>query len=720
MSSVQEISQVDTQPANNANISPVRYQAQLLTALRTRDLNSFSQLLQQAAVDADGFCLELACRNADCTDFVKLLLQHGADPNTLNPILQETPLHIAAELGYYQTLQLLLHDARINVNALNGSHQTALHAVVNKCGQACNEDDVARYRQCVDLLLDWPSNVKEWTTGTADHQQPLDVNTADWLGNTALHYAAQSKDQYIVLTLLEHGSYIGSINHAGETPISGIDPETLEKFFNTRLKMPSDESLLFKYDFLVPAVDLDSVLMKNNYLSEDADDVMMKLNSPSPEMDPLVQINLSPKLQHLLLHPILSSFIQLKWQLTKKFYYYNVAFYVVFVLLLTFLVVHHYTTANHEETHSCWSSVTVFCFFKIIAFLLLAIFCFCLIVKLMFHFVISPVQYLCKWKNYPQILLTFLVIAVLFSTGEKALTAITLFIAWTRLLLLTGEHPAISLYFQIFKKVSSMFIKYLAWYSFLIIAFSLSFYVLFHDSMTYTSERNTSSTFFHSPFSSLFTTIGISLGGFKTTFLPFNSATGTSHIIFILFTFFVSLVLISIFTGLAVGQIQKVQRKAELVCLQAKVNAVSDIERLLMGNPIYIHLRMRWLYLSRNAVIVWIVKSSVCVWLLCNWLQCSKNLQRKVILFPDSGYEHANIVFPFGSWSKVTCNYSMDHKILRRAADIVQENHETGQQLEYQALLISCDERLKNIEASLVRSEALQESVLQLLSSPRV
>jgi hypothetical protein len=677
-------------------------------------------VLQQAAVNADGFCLELACRNADCTEFVKLLLQHGADPNTLNPVLQETPLHIAAELGYYETLQLLLHDARINVNAQNGSHQTALHIVVSKCGEVCDDDDVARYRQCVGLLLDWPSNVKEWTTGAADLQQPLDVNTVDWLGNTALHYAAQNKDQYTILTLLEHGSYIGSINHAGDMPISGIEPETLEIFFNTRLKMPSDESLLFKYDFLVPAVDLDSVLMKNNFLSEDRDDVMMKLSSPTPEMDPLVHINLSPKLRHLLLHPILSSFIQLKWQLTQKLYYYNVAFYVLFVFLLTFIVVQQYTYAHHEHTPSCSSSLTV-CFFKIIAFFLLAICCFCLIVKLVFHLLISPVQYLCKWQNYPQIILTFLVIIFLFSAWGNALTAITLFVAWTHLLLLTGEHPAISVYFQLFKKVSCTFIKYLAWCSFLLVAFSLSFYALFHNSMTYISERNTSITLFHSPSSSLFTTTGMFVGGFETKFLPFDSDTGTSHIIFILFTFFINFVLISIFTGLAVSQVQKVQRKAELVRLRAKVNAVSDIERMLLGNPLHIHLRMRWLYLSRNAVIVSIVKSSVCMWLLCNWLRCFRNVHRRVILFPDSRYEHANILFPFGSRSKVTCNYTMDHKVLLQAASIVQEKHnETRQQFEYQAMLISCDERLKNIEASLVRSEALQQSVLQLLSSPKV
>lgn len=719
MSSIQGISEVNIQPPNNTSISPLRYQVQLLTALRTRDLNSFSQLLQQAAVEADGFCLELACRNTDCTEYVKLLLQHGADPNTLNPVHQETPLHIVAELGHYEALQILLHDARINVNALTGTHQTALHILVNKCGEAC-DDDIARYRQCLDMLLDWPSNVKEWTTGTADLQQPLDVNTVDWLGNTALHYAAQHKDQYTILTLLEHGSYIGSINHAGDMPVSGIEPETLEKFFNTRLKMPNDESMLFKYDFLVPAVDLYSVLMNSDFLYEDGN-VMMQLHSPSPEMGPLVKINLSRKQRHLLLHPILSSFIQLKWQLAQKFYYYSVAFYVMFVLLLTFITVHYYTSAHKGEIHSCWSSLTALCFLVIIASILLAICCSCLIVKLVLHLLISPVQYLCKWNNYPQIILTFLVITILCSAWGNALTAITLFVAWTRLLLLTGEHPALSVYFKLFKKVSYMLMKYLAWYSFLIVAFSLSFFALFHDSVTYISERNTTSTLFHNPYSSLFTTIGMFVGGFETKFLPFDLDTGISHISFILFTFFVTVVLTCIFIGLAVSQVQKVQRKAELLRLRAKVNVVADIERMLLGNPLHIHLRLRWLYLNHNAVIVWIVKSSLCIWLLCNWSRFFRKLHRSVILFPDTDFEHANILFPFGNRSKVACNYTMNHKVLLQAASIVQEKHnETRQKFEHQAMLMSCDEHLKNIEASLARSEALQQSVLQFLSSPTV
>jgi hypothetical protein len=719
------MSEVDVQPVS---ISQVQYHAQLLAALQTRNLNRFTQLLDQSTVDADSSCLESACREGDCTQFVQQLLQHGVDPNTLNPVLLQTPLHITAELGCYKTLRVLLHDGRIDVNARNGSDQTALHIAVTRCGEACKED-ADKYRQCVGLLLDWPSNVREWTTAVPDFLPSLDVDAVDWLGNTALHYAAQNKDQDTILTLLEHGSYIGSRNYSRHMPVSGIEPETLEKFLNTRLEMPSDESVLFRYGFLVPPVPLGSALMKNKFLSDETDSVSVKLSSPSPEMEPIIQVSLSPKQQRLLLHPIISSFVHLKWQHVKKFYYYNLAFYIVFVLLLTFIILYYHIIAHYEHRQSCWSDLAAVCFIKIIVIILLAIFCFCLIVKLLFQVCMSPILYLHKWSTYPQFVLALLTFTLLFvglGTGENAMTVITLFLSWTQLLLLTGEHPAISIYFQMFKKISCTFLKHLAWYSLLIIAFSLSFYALFHDSKIYIVEKNVSSRLFHNPFMSLFTTVAMFVGGFETKFLPFESAAGTSHIIFILFMFFLVLVLLNTFIGLAVSQVQNVQCESEIVHLMAEVNAVFDIERLLLGNPVYIHLWnpvyirlwMRRLNLSRYAVTAWIVKFSVCLWHWCSWLQCFRNIHRSVLLFPDLSSENASIMFPFGSSSEVTHNYRLDHKILLQAASIVQKKDDgMKQQFEYLAMFRSYEERLGNIEASQLMCEALQQDILQLLRS---
>ena len=85
-------------------MSLVQHQARLLAALQARDLAQFSQLLQDSQPDAS--CLEAACREADCVEYVKLLLKTGLEPNTVNPTLQHTPLHVAAELGYLHIMEV--------------------------------------------------------------------------------------------------------------------------------------------------------------------------------------------------------------------------------------------------------------------------------------------------------------------------------------------------------------------------------------------------------------------------------------------------------------------------------------------------------------------------------------------------------------------------------------------------------------------------------------
>ncbi|XP_069681128.1 transient receptor potential cation channel protein painless-like [Periplaneta americana] len=688
--------EVDLQPT--VAVSPVQHQAELLAALQARDIDSFSQLLQASSTNTDSSCLEAACRQADGTPFVSLLLQHGTDPNTVNPVLLETPLHITAELGNSETLEVLLSDARVDVNVLNGSEQTALHVAVKKSGEV-DEKERGAFRHCISLLLEWSANNHEGTLYS------INVNASDWLGNTALHYAAQNGDQDITLCLLNHGAYLGARNHAGMMPVSGIESHTLKNFLDSCLKMPRDDAVLFKYDFLVPPVDLKSVV------HDETDAVMMKLHTPSPEMDPLIHISLSSKLQNLLLHPVLSSFIHLKWQHTRKFYYYDLSFYVVLVSILTFTILQQYMTPYHERSSLC-TKLSTKCFFKIAIHVLLGLCILCLLMKLLFHLSLSPVRYLRTWRSYLQILLTFLAAVILFKgwiAEDSILDTVTLLLAWTWLLLFTGKHPAMYLHFHLFKKVCCSFLKYMIWCLLLIIAFTLSFYTLFHNKKTYIPERSTFVKFFQNPLVSLFTTIVMLLGGYDTKLLPLESASVASHFIVILFLFLLSLVFLNILTGLAVSLTLNIQSQVEMVHLIARVDVTSDIERLLLGNPLHIHLRMRQLYLNRTPLLKWIIRSSMYLWLLCNWLRCFKNLHRSVILFPNSGFDHANILFPFGSNSKVSCNYNIDCGILKIAASIAQNDSGANRQLE------SLDERLSNIEKYLRRTEVLQQDILQLL-----
>ena len=76
-----------------------------------------------------------------------------------------------------------------------------------------------------------------WSTARCLHCWLL-THPQDLLGNTPLHYATQFWDQDTVTKLLELGANIGLRNKAGEAPIAGILPATMEKFLdNSCLKV---------------------------------------------------------------------------------------------------------------------------------------------------------------------------------------------------------------------------------------------------------------------------------------------------------------------------------------------------------------------------------------------------------------------------------------------------------------------------------------------------
>jgi hypothetical protein len=126
--------------------TPQYLQEQLLEALIAQDLATFCKLLTHPKVDPVhkygppywSTCLEIACWNEGCEEFVRALLQEGVKPN-INTTVPE-PIHYAASKGNYNTLKVLLCDKRTKVNAVDNSGRTALHLAAKNfgCGAAAD------------------------------------------------------------------------------------------------------------------------------------------------------------------------------------------------------------------------------------------------------------------------------------------------------------------------------------------------------------------------------------------------------------------------------------------------------------------------------------------------------------------------------------------------------------------------------------------------------
>ncbi|PSN43961.1 hypothetical protein C0J52_12369 [Blattella germanica] len=629
--------------------SLIQHQVQLLAALESRDMDTFSQLLQESP---DASCLEAACREPDCTEYVKLLLDHGVDPNTV-----------------------LLHDSRTDVNSLNGSEQTALHITVKNCKQ-----DIETFRNCTSLLI-------------AHH---INVNSVDWLGNTALHYAVQNGDQEIAYQLLKHSAHLGARNHEGEMPVDGIEPAMLEKFLNSCITLENEDFLVINYEFLVPPKELNSFVLKDDLLSEEA---AMMFSSQTPEMDPILAISTSSRLRHLISHPTLSIFANIKWQRAKKFYFFSLAFYVFFVIILTTVIMERiYSRQQNSFCHS----LSLACLWKIIGYALLAICCVCELIKLIFTISITPIKFSKNVNNYIQFFLTIFAIVTLFSGSSKIVTAITLFFAWMRLFFLIGEHPTVAVHFYLFKFICYNFFRFVMWSLLLVCAFSFSFFALFNEVVVYVPEKTSSFKPFSNPFTSLFSTIGLSLGVFDRSLLPFEFSTVLSYAIFVLFCFLLLLVFTNALTSIAVVFGQKAFSRSELICLNSKITITSQIERLLLGNPLYVHLRLRRLNLSHSRLMVWIVKLTTRLWLTFNCIHYLKGLESSVVLYPIR-----SISVPLTKNVNVNMvnKFIVDERTLHKAAEVAR----------VVPVFRSQEEQLSNMEAVLNRTELVQREILRIL-----
>ena len=136
-----------------------------------------------------GTALDWAARNADMA-FVRLLMQHGADP-MIPGAHGRLPLHRACEEGRTD-MAVFLIEKGVDINVTDDNGWTPL-AYAARAGQV----------HVAETLV---------AKGAA-------LDCTDQEGNTLLHHAALSKEGPMACWLLERGLDVNATNHAGETPI---------------------------------------------------------------------------------------------------------------------------------------------------------------------------------------------------------------------------------------------------------------------------------------------------------------------------------------------------------------------------------------------------------------------------------------------------------------------------------------------------------------------
>ncbi|XP_055322540.1 transient receptor potential channel pyrexia isoform X2 [Sitodiplosis mosellana] len=546
----------------NPNTPQVYTETPLHTAASLGNIHCMKLLLAHGADVRSQFgkkrmtALHLAAED-DYTECVKILLEHGANVNAKN-IEGKTPLHLACLSQCAETVEILIENGA-DVNATYTEGRSALHAAIVKESKCL---DCTR-----NLLL-----------------AGVDVNRADNYGYTPLHIAALNESSACAFLLIEYGADITARTGGGITALSFIvrrTPEVIPKF-------------LSKFDH--------SIKVNEHEIGDVDCEIKMdfRLLVPNPQRGEtdlmLAFIEVGQK--RILKHPLCETFLFLKWHRIRKFFLFSLFYHALFVILFSALIIGVYekecpgnhgilsysTTPDEPEPVNCEPPYYV----KPIGYFVI-IMNFVLLFKEFFQMAHGFTLYVKCWENWVQMVIILGVFLCATPTtvviddlkkvpdGQYHVAAIVIFLVWMELMMIVGRFPIFGLYVQMFTKVAVNFAKFLLAYCCLLIAFGLSFGVLFNSYPA-----------FKSIFWTMLKTITMMSGELEFEDIFYDDKFKiqfpvTSHLLFFAFVVLVTIILTNLLVGLAVSDIQGLQASAGLDRLTRQVELVARLESLFFS-----------------------------------------------------------------------------------------------------------------------------------------
>lgn len=525
---------------------------------------------------------DAACEDT-VMDLVKELVQAGADTNHLN-LRGESPLFLAAHHHLPRVVHTLL-DLRADPRVVARNGQTMLHA-------ACHHGCAASLGHLLNT----------------DSVQHL-VTALDNEGFAPFHFAVCSGSIDCCELLLTHGDHLTRLDKDKQTRCSIIlrhlpsATQLLTRLFDSHVLLsnvpPHDPNFCVTFNYSVIYLEEEGV--QSSLISE--------LSTSSLEV--------------LLKHPLLESFLYLKWGRIKPFFYCSVAFYFAFLLLHTIFIV---MTFGGQP----WNWSTHVFAYSVFLILHITMFLFILIPDLIFMFA-NFKKYLYQWETYTRFIAlstsAFVVFSCLpsykmlwvvpalntfgenntslenvtntpwevitedYSTGDNTsgpaeggkathmmvqrevvrdVAAVSALFSWVEFMMLLGRFPSLGTYVLMFTRVARSIIKFLAAFSSLIIGFAVSFLVLFRDKPTFSSLPL-----------SFIRTLMMMIGEIDFATLAENLNL-LGALFLVAFLFLVCVLLTNLLIGLAVNDLPDLQRMGKIRRLAKQASYLVSYERLMV------------------------------------------------------------------------------------------------------------------------------------------
>ncbi|XP_062539583.1 transient receptor potential channel pyrexia [Armigeres subalbatus] len=516
--------------------------------------------------------LHVAAANGfvECMD---LLLNYGADARSQYGQKKITSLHLAASENYLECVKLLI-AAGADIDARNRDQQTPLHlACLSQCHETVtylithNADVHAIYRDGRTALH--ASIVKEsrfWDCTLSLLKAKVDVNKADNFGYTPLHIAALNEFSSCTFMLIEYGADITARTNGGVSALSFIirrTPEIIPKYI----------------DKLDAAISVNSI----HEIGDVDCEIRLDFRPLVPNNDrgetELLLAFIEVGQRRILKHPLCETFLLLKWRRIRKFFLFSLFYHGLFVLLFTAYVLAVYVKDCRQRVCRMGAHVPVIGY--IVIFLNVV-----MMTKEIFQMMHGFIGYVRYWENWLQ---WSIVIGIFLCTqnptGEISevptwqhhVAAVVIFLTWLELMMLVGRFPIFGLYVQMFTTVAVNFSKFLMAYCCLVVAFGLSFCVLFPNYISFKRILR-----------GLLKTIVMMAGEleFEDIFYGENIKIlypGTAHAMFLAFVLLVTVILTNLLVGLAVNDIQGLQQSAGLDRLSRQAELISRLEGLMFS-----------------------------------------------------------------------------------------------------------------------------------------
>lgn len=439
------------------------------------------------------------------------------------------------------------------------------------CNHQISEVIVRKYidfDKCLEVLIDCDEKI---------------IRESNSNSRTALHYAVQSKDLDTVSKLLNKGAYIGmdgryfNRRYKKCLNIDNLNPKMLENHFDK------------------------CISMDNNYIEIDFKNLISPPNESIDfvyphEMNVVEFMSESSDYKHLIIHPLISSFVALKWNRLACVLYIDFVLHMLFTILtMIYVMILDCDESPYREI--------ILRALRLIVWSLT----FYVAARRIMQQVFWPRQK--NFENYLQcartlsaVIFVSLILLNLYASDREIFAVICILVTTLELFIQAGSiFWPFSKYYVMFLDVAWSSIKSLQLCAVLLPAFCVSFYLLLRNDPKQTNANskiadlkdfnNKKFDDENTPFSqfgsSIIKIVVMSTGEFDASASNFD-LNAVSLILFICFIFLISTVFMNLMNGLAVGDTARIQNEAEMVGMQQRCRTLARYEEILKNQKFWL------------------------------------------------------------------------------------------------------------------------------------